>query len=182
MPLATDVPLSIGPSTDAQDNAQVLEVPWYPNDPDESEWCWAACGQMLGSYFESQVIEQCTFATAALSGPDCCNDRGGCNAPIPMGDMSKVFNVIGKTSSLVPSDISFAEMEAEMMAKRPVQVGFKWGDGGGHVALVCGTSLQGDDQQVYVNDPIYGCGWIEWSNLQGAYGLGSWQWTWKQIA
>jgi hypothetical protein len=178
MALQTDTPLAIASAAPQQGGYQVLQVPYYPND--ETEWCWAACSQMMGSLFLNKLIDQCTFAAAAFPTANCCQNRDACNVTLPTADMGQVFAVINKVPNYVPTCISFAELQEQIGEKQlPVQVGFQWNDGGGHVAVVCGVSDQGTDQQVYVNDPVYGCGWIEFSNLQGAYGLGAWQWTWK---
>jgi hypothetical protein len=187
MALQTEVPLAIAPVAPPQTNFQTVAVPYYPNDEDEPNWCWAACAQMMGSLFLNRLIDQCTFANAVFSGANCCDDRTACNAPVDITDdnIRAIFAVIGKVPNYVPTFLSFEDLEAEIGSKQlPVEVGFQWDPqhgGGGHVAVVCGVSTQGSDQQVYVNDPVYGCGWIEFSNLLSAYGLGSWQCTWKVL-
>jgi hypothetical protein len=182
MALDAELPLPIAPGTAQQGDYQTLDVPFYPNE--EPEWCWAACGQMMGSLLLGKLIDQCTFASTVFPNSNCCANKSACNTQLPIDGMSKVFALIGKKPDLVSSDISFAELQTEIGQKRlPVQVGFKWdGSGGGHVAVICGFSTQNNDQQVYINDPIYGCGWIEFSNLKNAYGHGTWQWTWKLVS
>ena len=181
MALDDELPLPISPGTAQQGDYKTLDVPFYPNE--EPEWCWAACGKMMGSLLLGRLIEQCTFVEAVFPGSNCCQDKSSCNNPLPIDKMDTVFALIGKTPDYVSSDVLFAELLTEIEDKDlPVQVGFNWNDSGGHVAVICGISTQGNDQQVYINDPIYGCGWIEFSNLKNAYGLGSWQWTWKMGA
>jgi Papain-like cysteine protease AvrRpt2 len=180
MSLQAVIPLAIATQAPQQGPYSVLAVPYYSND--ESNWCWAACGEMMGALFLGRVIDQCTFAQAAFPSGNCCQDKDSCNSELQLYTdmMDKVFAVIGKTAAFNPQPISFAEVQEQIAVKQlPVQVGFRWNNGDGHVAVVCGVSSQQGETQVYVNDPVYGAGWIDFGNLQLAYGLGgSWQWTW----
>jgi hypothetical protein len=172
--------MAIGGQTPQQGGYSVLPVPYYSSE--EPNWCWAACGEMIGALFQGTVIDQCNFAQAVSPTSNCCQDKDSCNFELDLTtDMvDKVFAVIGKRVSFVPQPVSFPELQDLIANKQlPVQVGFRWNNGDGHVAVVCGVSNQQDEPQVYVNDPIYGAGWVDFSNLQSAYGLGgSWQWTW----
>ncbi len=181
MALQAEQPAAIGVQPPQQGNYSVLPVPYYPSE--ESNWCWAACGQMIGALVQGTVTDQCNFAQAVSPNSNCCQDKDSCNFELDVTStdmVDKVFGVIGKTADFLPQPVSFLELQ-DQIANRllPVQVGFKWNDGDGHVAVVCGVSSQQDEPQVYVNDPIYGAGWVDLNSLQSAYGLGgSWQWTW----
>jgi hypothetical protein len=59
----------------------------------------------------------------------------------------------------------------ESTAQRPVEVGFLWSGGGGHVILVRWVTGHG----LYaVNDPWYRQGLVTYLNLMMAYGMGRW--------
>ncbi len=147
------------------------------------EWCWAACVQMALNYYGDGNI-QCEVVNKQFGQTKCCDtpDDPACNDDLSLPDIAAVYRAWHLGAKCITSAVQFDYLEREINAGRPVQVGFAWNTGGNHVALVCGTNVDGTVQFVRVNDPLYGSGWVHYAALLGAYYLGSWQWTWVSIA
>jgi hypothetical protein len=182
MPLAA-APLPVYQTPQSAGNAP-LQIPWYPWDTGQNEWCWAACAQMLAFFFQNSVTQQCDFASKMLPGQDCCQDPGSCNTALDIIRIKELFSLFGKSEPpCIDHPVTFEQIQAEILAGRPVQVGYRWDDGNGHVAIVAGAGENDYGQFLYVNDPDpeFACGWCRFSDVQAAYGRGSWQWTWMPI-
>jgi len=181
MPLAA-TPLAVYQTPHIDGNTVIIDVPWYQSAYDE--WCWAACAQMIAYYYQQTMTDQCILAKAAFPGIDCCQNPGSCNSPIDLAKVNQVFKSFGKSAPLISTQVEFEDIRTEILASRPVQVGFSFNDGNNHVAVVAGVSEDNVGQLVWVNDPDPNhsySGWLYYSNLQLAYGFGSWQWTWMPI-
>lgn len=181
MPLKAVSPLPVYQTSAIDGNTAFLKIPWYPSA--QTEWCWAACAQMIAAFFQQTVTDQCTFAKLLFPDADCCNDPASCNSDVGIDKIKGLFNAFGKTSRFVPSTVPWEDLRTEILASRPVQVGLSWTGPGNHVAVVCGVSEDAVGPLVYVNDPDPGIayGWVYYSNLELAYGHGSWQWSWVGI-
>jgi hypothetical protein len=135
----------------------------------ETNWCWAACGEML---MQSRGIHQtqCTLASTQFT-LQCCPSPGapqGCNKGC-WPDL-----VSGLSAKRVKRALSRATVSAELAAGRVVQVCYKWtGSRSTHVALIVDEYPNGDFE-VYDPLPIYGPGRRQFSQIQTAYGLGAW--------
>jgi hypothetical protein len=70
--------------------------------------------------------------------------------------------------------VTFAGVQVEVGAGRPLNVYFAWRGGGAHLAVVRGYFGNGD---LDVHDPWYGPGRRSYANVLCAYGLGSWTLT-----
>jgi len=57
---------------------QLLNVPYFRQE--QTNWCWAACCEMVFHYYGDAGIRQCDMATAQFGG-DCCTApaSSGCN-------------------------------------------------------------------------------------------------------
>jgi hypothetical protein len=158
-----------------------LNVPEIKQE--QTQWCWAACAQMVLRFYGNGAVRQCEFANWLFGQSGCCQAPGTslCNRPCQVTDVVRVYAAWAKTCSYVPSNVAFATLQAEINAGRPVEVGYRWNGGGGHVAIVCAWDINATGPFLRVNDPWYGSGGVYYSNLLTAYGLGSWQWTWIAI-
>jgi hypothetical protein len=179
MPLAV-APVAVEPNL-APAGSHVLNIPQIFQE--QTEWCWAACAQMVSVYYGNAGLQQSDLANR-LFGLSVCSLVPGsslCNRMALMSDICNVYKGLGRTSTFVPNAVPFGTLQQEINAGRPVQVGFSW-SGGGHLALVCGWDINSIGPFLRVNDPQYGSGGVYYSNLVAAYGLGSWQFTWLSIA
>jgi hypothetical protein len=139
---------------------------------------------MIAYYYQQTLTDQCVLAKVLFPGTDCCQDPGPCNYPIDLAKVKQVFRSFGRSAPFVSSQVDFGDLQAEILAGRPVQVGYSFNDGNNHVAVLAGVSQDNIGPLVWVNDPDPNHsyrGWVYYSNLQVAYGFGSWQWTWMPI-
>jgi hypothetical protein len=109
---------------------------------EQSNWCWAATAQMTAGY-SLVSMPQCEQANVATSRSDCCtdpaaaSDTGRCNVP---GWWSQLPNFgFTYTDSTWGSAISFAQLQIETNASRPVPYAWGWTGGGGHAMVVVKT-------------------------------------------
>ena len=181
MPLSDGAPLPVYQTPQIEGGTVLLQVPWYPFE--QTEWCWAACAQMIAFFIQKNLKDQCSFASLVFPAAGCCDNPSACNKPLELPEATKLLKSIAPSTSFKPSPVDFEVIKGELVAGRPVQVGFTWTNGGSHVAVIAGVSEDNNGPVVYVNDPDpqIACGWVYFKNLQLAYGLGSWQWTWTSI-
>jgi hypothetical protein len=138
----------------------------------ETNWCWAACGEML---MQARGIHQtqCTLASTQFTF-QCCPSPGapqGCNKGCWPDECYKDAGVDTKR---VEAPLSRATVSAELAAGRVVQVCYRWtGTDSTHVALIVDEYPNGDFE-VYDPWPSYGPGRRQFSQIQTAYGLGAW--------
>ena len=158
-----------------------VKVAWLGQS--QSEWCWAACAQMVLWYYGSRQVRQCDFADWLFGQRACCKHPSSslCNWPCRIEDVSSIYSRWNLQSSLHKA-VSFEILEREIKDRRPVEVGYLWlGGDSGHLALVVDTTSFKNKKHVKVHDPFYGKGMVEFSALERAYGLGTWHATWIGI-
>jgi hypothetical protein len=149
---------------------------------EQTEWCWAACAQMVLKFYGNDAMQQCDLASR-LFGRSCCDDPGSplSNEPAQVPDIAGVYGQWGRSALFVQGQVPFETLQNEINANRPVEIGFQWNDGTGHQVLVCGWNIDSTGPYLMVNDPQWGSGAVYYVNLQAAYGWGSWLWTWQSI-
>ena len=138
----------------------------------ENNWCWAACGEMI-MRSRGMGSTQCTLASTQFS-LSCCPSPGapaGCDAGC-WPDHS--YPKAGVPTNRIPAPITRSQVSAELAAGRPVQVCYQWrGSRSTHVALIVSEYGNGDFE-VYDPWPGYGRGARDFSQIESAYGLGTW--------
>ena len=159
-----------------------IDVPQITQE--QTEWCWAACAQMVLCYYGNKAVHQCDLASR-LFGQPCCKDPSSalCNEPAQVPDIASIYTDWKRPSmpKYVHGNVPFQTLQDEINAKRPVEVGFTWNDGTGHQAIICGWDIDGTGPLLLVNDPRWGSGAVYYANLVIAYGWGSWEHTWTSI-
>jgi hypothetical protein len=105
---------------------------------------------MLAYFFQNQLTDQCNFANLLFPGQDCCGSTAGSNQPVDLSEVTKLFPVFGKSANFLPNAIQFTDIQTEMSAGRPVQVGYQWSTEGNHVAVIAGVSEDNVGPLVYV--------------------------------
>ncbi|OGX85080.1 hypothetical protein BEN47_15290 [Hymenobacter lapidarius] len=158
-----------------------LNVPMIMQE--QSNWCWAACADMLLYYYGNPGVTQCQLANWAFGQTACCQIPSStiCNQPLPDARISQLLTAYGLRSSYSTRAEGFGTLVLEIGAGRPVEVGLAWRSGGGHVVLVVDAIGLSGRQVVRVNDPAVGSGGMNYSDLQTAYGQGVWDATWVGI-
>jgi hypothetical protein len=137
-----------------QTTSSLLDVPLDPQL--QSEWCWAASAEMVMAYLGTNV-EQCAQANYLFGRTDCCTnadsaeDLSECNQP---GWPNWSYWGFSFEETAIGTALSFAQLQTEIAANRPVGFAWSWSTGGGHYMVATGTEV-GDDgtQYVTINDP-----------------------------
>jgi hypothetical protein len=148
----------------------------------ESNWCWAASGEMIFSFFNTNV-SQCSQANQAFSRTDCCQNpsSSACNQ-----GSSPNFSFFGFNATSTGTALTFAQLQTEFAANRPVEFEWNWNSSSGATCASCGAHAMvavGTDtdasgvQYVSVNDPesvAIGDQWVmtysDWVTLAGPGG------------
>ncbi|MGA8301578.1 MAG: hypothetical protein WCB53_02975 [Terriglobales bacterium] len=139
----------------------------------QSEWCWAACGQMIDNYVDPlPVVQQCMEANAMFNpnGPepqppansgcttawsDCCSNGSSCSCDVGDGGPNPQypFNLYGNSTG---STLTWDQLRYQIwVVNEPFAFGWSWYPCcGAHIQVVTGyeTDAQGN-QWVYVNNP-----------------------------
>jgi hypothetical protein len=127
-----------------------------PLDPQiESEWCWAASAQMIITYLGGSV-QQCQEANYRFGLTDCCTNAADesslteCNQP---GWPNWNYWGYNFSETAIGSSLSFAQLQTEFAANRPVGFAWAWSTGGGHYMVATGTQVEDGTEYVTINDP-----------------------------
>jgi hypothetical protein len=172
------------PSSDntAPTKKKVLNIPLILQV--QSEWCWATCATMILHYYGNSGIKKCDFANWLFKQTKCCTDPNSpdCNINCQWSDVKKVYSHWNIKSKQSNKSVLFSKIMFEINAGRPVEVGYVWNSGGGHVVIVIGYNASiGARDYIYLNDPIRGHGWYLYNNILNADGKGTWSYTWTEI-
>jgi hypothetical protein len=199
-------PLALGAALLAEGTGSLAdshELSIAPVIQKQSQWCWAACVEMVLTYYQ-RPAEQCAVVAAKLGiegqpGTLVCGHDGqfalaACDHKT-MDDVWRAFQI--KSQALPNGDplmqVPFETIKEEIDGhKRPLEIGLKWdpehGDGG-HAILVKGWTSVGGEDAVLVNDPLPSSrlgiigheGAITIEELKDAFGYGSWAFTWPGL-
>jgi hypothetical protein len=142
----------------------------------ESNWCWAACGEMLLNLPGKARRSQCQIADAQF-GPNCCAMP---HAP-PACDRGQwpfvAYPPLGLPTTTIRRSLTIAEIRGELQAGKPVQACFQWTGGNQtHVVLIVDQHSNGDFE-VHDPDRYRGPGPRSYNQVLSAYGAGSWVWS-----
>lgn len=151
----------------------------------KDEWCWAACARMILNGPGTGAPSQCLIAGRAFEPHrDCCNGAGStCSMPRSDAQISQLLTDLQIENHYTANAVPFSDLQSENDLDRPVEVGYSFGNGLGHVVLVRGYALDARDPFLLVNDPGSGAfGKIRYSRLLAARGLGGrWDGTWTGL-
>ncbi len=121
----------------------------------QSNWCWAATTQMAAAY--SQVaISQCAEANTNVGRSDCCTNPTSASSTslCNQGGWWTLTSHGFTETDLWNSAISFATLQNEVNANRPVPFAWAWTGGGGHAMVVTKTWVTSTGAQwVSINNP-----------------------------
>ncbi|MGH7958723.1 MAG: papain-like cysteine protease family protein [Opitutaceae bacterium] len=121
----------------------------------QSNWCWAATSVSVSHfYWTGSSWTQCQVASDELGRTDCCNSPvpSPCNVPWFLDRaLTRTNNFVSITGQ-----ITFAQVQAEIDAGRPVGARVGWSGGGGHFMVIYGYRTVGTTRYFDIADPIYG--------------------------
>jgi hypothetical protein len=153
----------------------ILAVPFRYQE--QTQWCWAACAEMIYHFFGITNWRQCHMAQV-IFGADCCSAPGSsvCNQP---NWVSNALNLVGIHWYWHNTAYSFYGVRNEINGSRPVVARYGWSGGGGHFVVIRGYY---DDTDLDVHDPWYGPGRRTYDSILNAYGMGNWDETYTGIS
>jgi hypothetical protein len=221
MPLRTTTPIpirvlpapvtppGIGPDPPGAGKMNFDAAPAAPNNPlpispvsqQESQWCWAACVEMVTGFLHAAKT-QCEAVTQfpgtkPQGDPKPCADSNrfqaiGCD----IDEMGQVWSSVNINFDLIPKPgkpvLHFADLVVEINAQRPIEVGIAWHHGGGHAILIKGYGEIDGKPAVWINDPLGattmfgpkiqgGEGQMLLKDLREGYGKGRWVSSWINL-
>src|SRR5207253_9537109 len=120
-------------------------------------------------YMNKPPVRQCDLANFLHGQTNCCvtPQSTACNAPCPTQGIAIVYGHVGINCLTNTWPVNAAVVLNELQHARPVEIGFLWFGGGGHVAIIRGVTPQGF---FAVNDPWFGTGVYAYQALYLAYG------------
>lgn len=159
-----------------------LAIPMIAQE--QTEWCWAACIEMVVKYDEpDNKLQQCELANGAFGNTSCCKSPKSslCNRPLPIPAVSLEWSRQGYSCINEAGEVKWNDLVGEVLKGRPIECALLWNKGGGHAVLIVGFDEDPTGQWVFVNDPWELEKKILFSELQKAYGSGKWRYTWHLI-
>ena len=182
MPLRVTQGIAIEPPSQAKVAATapaavvpvMLDVPYIVQE--QTEWCWAACSQMVAAFLGNADVKQCELANFLHEQTKCCDkpDSDSCNQPCPYEGIGQVYGHLNVNCISQTGRVNGHVLLREFAANRPVEIGFLWYGGGGHVVVLHGVTAAG---LIAVSDPWNGTGLATYIYLAGAYGQGVWAYS-----
>lgn len=171
--------ISVSPNVPGSISAN-LPIRHIPQE--QTKWCWAASAQMVLEY-RGQTVKQCDIAEQLLK-KKCCPKLATCNVMCNSLQVDQIYNHFGINNQYLSGNLSFGDIQAEINANRPIEVGLSWNQGGGHLAIISGWEQDTSGEWVRVNDPdptSSGPGVIRYTSLLQAYGYGNWVESWTNL-
>lgn len=164
-------------------------VPAYQQE--QSNWCWAGCGQMLYWAYKPGTISQCNFVAVSRdrensewfdcnnlssSTADPCTSPGTFNSPQSLytcgGSIENVLDHYGISSTGYGNAFSTTDLTNATSARKHMVARWGWNSGGGHFVVIYRYS----GGNVSFNDPWYGSSYT-WSYNSFKTSNGSATWT-----
>ncbi|MER7920056.1 MULTISPECIES: papain-like cysteine protease family protein [unclassified Streptomyces] len=137
-----------------------------------SNWCWAASGNTIASWF-GRDYSQNQFCDAAFGRPQgsvCGNWQAALN------NVQNALDWMGINSgTYVRGYLRYATVQKEIDAGRPVETRIEWSSGGGHMHVLYGYDASSG--QVYWGDPWPSNSRYNWADYDYYVDNNSFTWT-----
>lgn len=117
---------------------------------EQSNWCWAASGEMVMDYLGVDV-SQCQQANQRFNRTDCCTNPGSCNLTgwPEFAANGFAFDVTSNAA------LSWEQLREQVFCKdTPVAFSWHWPGGGGHMMVAYGYVTLSNVNYVAVYDPL----------------------------
>ena len=173
------VAVNVLPITPAQPSRGGKKLPVPYIEQAKSQWCWAACVDMVLALYQNPGVEQCDMASWLFHPEECCGKRRACNYPCHESDMCRVYAQWRVDCNFVVQPVSFETLQYEIDAGRPVEVGMYQGSKVRHAGIVFGYYKMDGRDFVWFHNPREGVGTLDIS-YQGLVRAG-WIWTWTLL-
>lgn len=149
----------------------------------QTSWCWAAVSASVSMFFGAPAgpaggpWQQCDVANCALIQTTCCQNgsTSQCNQDWYLEQGLTCVQHLASPPVTGPS--TFAYIQQEIDADRPVGVRIGWYNDGGHFVVLSGYDDSNGLQNVFVEDPWYGPSTYDYNAFSTAYQSGAGSWT-----
>jgi hypothetical protein len=139
----------------------------------ESNWCWAAVSLGVDTHYGGAAWTQCSLAGAEL-GLSCCGSPLPAPCDVPYY-LDRALTRVGRFDHYLHGQVSFANLQAEIAADRPLCCRIQWSITGHFVAVFGWSTDQSGTQWVEVQDPDNGYNLQTLADFQTAYRFaGTW--------
>ena len=119
----------------------------------KTNWCWAACSEMIGKYYYSSSRTQ-TSVVSYIKGSHLPNDIG--TAPeIVSGIAYVAYNTVSASWGAVRT---FTQHTTLLNAGKALTDRIQWSNGTGHYVVVKGFASTNTSATLTLIDPYFGCG------------------------
>lgn len=125
----------------------------------KSYWCWAAVGEMIGTYMNGNSSRTQWDIVAHIKGSSYPNDPGS-DSELAKGIKYASMDTVTYTSG---STLSWDKHTSNIGDGNPVGVKMIWDDGGAHALVCAGTKTSSGNNYLYIIDPA-GDNTSEWYN------------------
>ncbi|TPI27755.1 hypothetical protein FJW07_31280 [Mesorhizobium sp. B3-1-9] len=177
MPLRAEqgISISVAPPPPGEPTGPILAVEFASQE--QSNWCWAACCQMVFHFLAVNKLSQCDLASEEFA-CSCCSAPSSpqCNKPLWPDGVYRHYHVpfVQKAQAL-----TFVQVKEQIDANRPVEAYIEWNGSGAHVILLAGYYDNGD---VVVMDPLSdGPARKSLDSVRDADGMGQWTMTYVDL-
>jgi hypothetical protein len=147
-------------------------------DQDETNWCWAACLQLLLQLILRNRLSQCQVAELVLgqNPGECCSGAEPCNFSLRPEEVSDALDDVGLAADFFPTVLSPRSLSLAVAAG-PVAIVLTR-TASGHMLLavrMSGLAI------VDVLDPWLKVGSVDYQYLVDQHPLGHWSRTWSNV-
>jgi|GEM_PF-5604275 len=120
-----------------------------------SNWCWAACAQMLIKFIRDNGLSQEQIVAVMYDVPlsQVSIDNPDCNKPASIHEIETVFDEFAVRYEFRDATLTFQELKDELDIA-PLELGILWPDGSMHAVVAYGYNTNGASiQEVLIRDP-----------------------------
>lgn len=150
--------------------------PYFMQQQQQSNWCWAAVGTSVGIFFQTGNWTQCDTANNGCGRKDCCSTPSNCNI---YGYLNTSLEYTKSLSQYLQTSYSVNNVQTQINLGYPVGVRVSWFTLGAHFNVIAGYSYPDNDPDnvtIFIQDPIYGKTQIAFSDFPKNYQSGG-TWT-----
>jgi hypothetical protein len=136
-------------------SAQVT-LPVEPRHQEASDWCWAACGEMIMDHLGTDV-SQCQLANdefwASRGEIDCCEHKTSSPCNKTAFPHFEDYGFTCKKTQNAP--LSWRQVKSQIQTKRkPFAFSWHWNGGSGHMMVMVGCGTADGEKWIEYWDPL----------------------------
>ncbi|QIQ05328.1 papain-like cysteine protease family protein [Streptomyces liangshanensis] len=138
----------------------------------KSNWCWAAAGNTIATWFGRNHTQNdfCNAAFNRAQGSTCPNNQA------TLANVQTALRWSGiSAGSYITGTLSYATVQSEINARRPMETRILWSSGGGHMHVLYGYDTASN--WVYWGDPWGSNSRYNWASYSWYQRNSEFSWT-----